>query len=139
MIRTEIIRDPSDGTVFIKRYMLWFTKRVCINVIYKDYEHMHSHPWNYATVILYGGYKETVIENDNEVSYDRKPGYVSSRTFTQFHKISPLKDKAITLFFRSNLKAKFSKFLVNGKIMPGAKYWLLQGKNIRQMFDSVKG
>jgi hypothetical protein len=138
MIKTEIVRDPKDGSVFIKRYMLWFTKKVCVNVIYKDYEHMHCHPWNYFTLILWGGYTETVISDGQTKTVNRYPGYFTYRNYTEFHKISPLKSKAVTLFFRSGLKSKFSKFLVDGKTLPGAKYWLMQGVDVRKMFDDFK-
>lgn len=138
MIKIEDVIDPRDGSIFIRRYMLWFTKRACINVMYKDYEHFHCHPWNYLTIIVWGGYKETVFEGDREVEYIRKPGYISRRSFDQFHKVEPVKRKAITLFFRSKPLAKFSKFKVDGQILTGAKYWLKQGVDVRPMFLKYK-
>lgn len=117
--------------------MPWFTDRVCINIIYTDIEHLHSHPWDYFTLILWGGYYETVYEDGKETTYTRRPGYFSRRSHGTFHRISPIKRVAVTFFIRSKkiTKMGFAKYIVNGKVMSGAKYWLQRGIDLRGMVD----
>lgn len=129
--------DPLDPTsIYIKRYMLWFTKRVCINVIYKEQDYPHSHPWDYMTIILWGGYRETIYDEDGtETTFTRKPFYIGRSKYTTFHRLYPLKTPVITLFFRSKVIDKFLKFIIDGKVISGARHWGKMGVDIRKFYD----
>lgn len=127
MIKTEIVSSPLSDKPYIRRYMLWFTKRLCINIIYGDTEFVHSHPWNYFTLILWGGYDEKLIINGNEVTKRRYPGYFSFRKYSTYHRLCPIGSCAVTLFYRGKPKVGYTNFLINGKKIRDAKYWLMSG------------
>lgn len=127
MIKIEKVASPKTDLVYITRYMLWFTDRLCINVIKGDIEFMHTHPWDYFTLILWGGYKKTLIKNETEVTKQRLPGYFSFRKHDSYHRIQPIRSTAITLFYRSKNKTKNTKFLIDGKETNEIKYWYKQG------------
>lgn len=127
MIKREKLTSPVDGRVYMTRYMPWFTKRLCINIIESDTEFMHNHPWDYFTLILWGGYRETVLVNGKETVKLRYPGYFSFRKYDNYHFVQPIKGRTITLFYRSKNKTKNTKFLINGREINELKYWYTTG------------
>lgn len=60
----EVVRDKDDGRPLLVRYRLLFTPwwRVYVHhfVESDSGRDVHSHPWNFLTLILRGGYLETV-------------------------------------------------------------------------------
>jgi hypothetical protein len=139
LIRKEIITLPSEENKIehIVRYMPWFTNRICINVLYGDIDILHSHPWNFFSFILWGGYYETLVEETGVTTHTRKPGFFCFRTMNQYHIIKPIKKYAVTLFVRGKIES-YTKFLVNGKEMRDSKFWLSQGYSKQEIFDSAK-
>lgn len=113
--------------------MPWFTNRVCINVLYSDLPLPHSHPWNYFTLILWGGYEEKIGES-TKIRY---PGYFSYRQHDKFHVLKPLGKRAITFFVRGKLKT-YTKVLIDGKEKRDVKHWLDMGCTKQQINDSIK-
>jgi len=61
LIQKQAIILPShNGRVCCVRYsILGLIDKICINIIHSDIEDFHDHPWNYISIILWGGYKET--------------------------------------------------------------------------------
>jgi hypothetical protein len=130
---------PNDEvkSPYIVRYVPWFTDKVMINVIYGDSKVLHSHLWNYFTLILWGGYRETVIKDGQLVVKNRYPGWFSFRKHSEYHYLEPIKKKAITLFIRGKNKSNSYKYLVDGKEIRDVKYWMSLGCTRKQMDDSV--
>ena len=63
--RKRIIYDRLDNEPYLERYYLFLKdrKRFPFNVflhrfLKSDPDHVHDHPWGYATLILKGGYYE---------------------------------------------------------------------------------
>jgi hypothetical protein len=46
-------------------------------------EHPHDHPWNFFSLILKGGYVESV----NHLFHHRKPGSISYKKAEEYHKV----------------------------------------------------
>jgi len=136
-IRKEIVGTPRNDQPFIVRYMPWFTDRICLNIIYDDFGLLHSHPWNYFTLILWGGYKEEMLVNGKVVTKNRYTGYFTYRKKTQYHAITPLKKKAITLFIRGKLES-YTKFMINGSEMRDMKYWRMIGYNRQDLEKALR-
>lgn len=127
--------DPSP---ILHRYTLWFTDRVGVNVIYKDTEFFHSHPWNFVSVILWGGYKEVIKKSDGaEYTVMRRIGTIGYRKFDTFHKIFMLHGKTITLFFKSAQKTKSTKIIYNDKVVSDKKYLYLNGFTKAQVTEYI--
>jgi hypothetical protein len=58
----------------------------------------HNHPFNYISIILKGGYTETVIENNKEKIYNHNFLSIIKRNHLTYHRIDKIKSKTITLF-----------------------------------------
>lgn len=56
----------NSGELHFRRYRIFSTPwfKIFIHRIYKSDEdkHMHTHPWNFVTIILSGNYKECVVQ-----------------------------------------------------------------------------
>ena len=64
--RYRLIMDRQDHEPYLERYYLflrnrrWFPFNVFLHRFIKgDPDHLHDHPWPYATLIVRGGYWET--------------------------------------------------------------------------------
>lgn len=64
-IKFKTIR--SNGNSFIKRYSLYFKNgSIKLHIILSDdNDSPHSHPWNFTSIILFGGYIEKTVINDS--------------------------------------------------------------------------
>ncbi len=129
LFRRESVALPTEDAKhdYIVRFMPLFTDRVCINILRGEIPILHSHPWNFVSIILWGGYRETRMVDGVEVVKDYGPGSVIYRRFDEYHRIVPLGDKCITLFFRSAEKTKSTIYLIDGKPMLDMKYWVKHG------------
>lgn len=90
----------KDGVVHFRRWQLlktpWFD--IFIHGIYKadEDEHLHDHPWDYFSIVLWGSYIERVRGGNNVQSFMT----TSHRKAEHTHKILSLKsEKVFTLFF----------------------------------------
>lgn len=124
------LKLAKDGfkTDYIARYYLWFSKRIFINIIKGSENVLHTHPWDYTSIILWGGYKETTLKGTKVY----KPGSVIRKKHSDFHALKLLKKNCITLFFVSKPKVKSQLFLVNGKVLNDFEYQLSLCKTIEQ-------
>lgn len=66
--RREDINREQDNVIYMKRWFLLrlYGHRLCIHKMLRpDYDKCkHDHPWPFTTFILYGGYKEELLNGD---------------------------------------------------------------------------
>lgn len=58
----------------------------------------HNHPFHYISIILKGGYTESVVNPKGETTYTHKPGAFIFRKNTTYHRITSLRSETITFF-----------------------------------------
>lgn len=84
--------------------------------------HLHSHPWNFATITLKGSYLEKYLNTDifcepQEAERIKKPGSFSNGDREYFHKIEEILDGPIyTLFLTWGLSKPWYYFVNENKI-----------------------
>ena len=131
--------DREDNGPYLERYYLflrdrsWFPFNVFLHKFLKsDPDHVHDHPWPYATVILRGGYYEWVPQFDAagkiscEIQKWRGPGQFRICSSESYHRIE-LKTgvTAMTLFMPGPHQREWG-FLVNNKWIPPEQYFQLR-------------
>ena len=128
--RRRIIIDRANNEDYMERYYLLLKNRdtfpfnIFIHKFCKsDPGDLHDHPWNFAHIILYGGYWETIpIEGDprETVRLWRGPGYFNYATADYMHKIELDEDKPrpVTLFipFKRSHEWGFYKIKENNDV-----------------------
>lgn len=78
-------------------------------IVQSDGRHLHDHPWNYATLILKGGYTEYTPKG----SKVKSPGFFLFRRAKSLHRLVLLNNAPCwTVFFRFKPKRKWG-FIVN--------------------------
>lgn len=91
----------KTGELHFRRYRLFSCSlfSIFIHRIYKSDEdlHPHSHPWNFVSIILGGGYVETLYREVEDLVHFRifytpekivaKPFSILRRKFYEYHKI----------------------------------------------------
>ena len=87
-------------------------------------KHMHSHPWNFYSMILKGGYIEEI---DNPRSFDTVKGRfifsIGYRFYDTYHKVVTLCRPTWTLVLTSPKKEDYTwGYLVDGKHVAFDKY-----------------
>ena len=144
--RRRIINDPINGRPYMYRYHLFKNKNeddeqtgfniFLHKIVQSDGRHLHDHPWNYATLILKGGY----WENTPTGKFWRGPGSIRFNRAKNLHFIRLGSNNVegrveeipcTTLFIRFKKKQDWG-FLVNGswidsKIYFAGKYYLIEG------------
>mgnify|MGYP003654216195 FL=1 len=141
LIQKQAIILPNDQVTIVRYSLLGLINKICVNVIYADVENYHSHPWDYISVILWGRYKETQWKDGKTHTKTYYPGSILKRKHDQFHRIVPIGEKAITLFFRGRAKTKSNYWVENNKVYPESKYWLMKGytkDKMRKLFNYMK-
>jgi len=99
--------SSKDGELHFRRYRLIECSFFAIyfHVIYKHDEdnHLHSHPWNFWSLILKGGYEETFKSkyNENYETFIRKPFSLGFRFYDDYHRVIRLFSTTYTLVFCS--------------------------------------
>lgn len=144
LIRKQIVKLPTNGygKPMIVRYTLRGLEEVaCINVIDKEVESedLHTHPWDYATLILWGGYLE--LRGDG-TERECLPLALLYRKHDEYHSLRKLfRNKCVTLFIKLKKKSSNTRWSRNGINKPEAAFWLKQGydkKDLKNMFDQTK-
>lgn len=98
--RKRIIMDRVDGEPYLERYYLFLRERgrfpfnlFLHRFLKSDPDHVHDHPWPYATVILKGGYYEWIPQFDSngklscEIRKWRGVGHARICSADSFHRI----------------------------------------------------
>lgn len=83
---------PNEGTMkevpYLVRYFVFRSKWLSVYIhrfLRSDTDGLHNHPWNFATLLLEGGYKEHTFFGVNERSA-RKNRFVTRKT-SDFHRV----------------------------------------------------
>lgn len=135
---------PTDNYVSsrITRYSIrGLQDKICINVIHQDTPDLHTHPWDYLTIILFGGYYERLLVNG--VIQKRKCGFgtILFRKSDQFHGIDLIGKKSVSLFIKLSKKTENTRWIKDGIEQGEAVFWLKQGykkEDLKKMFKSSK-
>lgn len=88
----------KEGEVHFRRYQLlwtpWFTFYLH-QILQPDKDkHLHDHPWDFWSLVLWGGYEEIL---DHRLTQDRKIGHFVYHKSTDLHKIGKIHGSAWTL------------------------------------------
>lgn len=68
--------------------------------------YLHSHPFDYVSIVLWGGYDEQVLQADGSLKLIRRGiGSVVRRSANTFHRISNIKGSCTTLFLTRKLNS----------------------------------
>jgi hypothetical protein len=81
----------SNSNSFIKRLSLYFKNgSIKLHIILSDDQDApHSHPWNFTSIILFGGYIEEVLMSDNSIQKKEfRLLNVNKKKYYQKHKLS---------------------------------------------------
>tara|TARA_Y100000592_G_C5260279_1_gene216996 strand:- start:103 stop:546 length:444 start_codon:yes stop_codon:yes gene_type:complete len=124
--RYRIINDRLDEEPYLERYYLFLKERDSFpfniflhRFLKSDPDDLHDHPWNYRTIILYGGYWEYTLSG----CFWRGPGSYIYAPANTYHRVQL--DKNIpycwTLFIPGR-KNKDWGFLENGKWIQHEQY-----------------
>tara|TARA_B110000908_G_scaffold97353_1_gene114941 strand:- start:401 stop:910 length:510 start_codon:yes stop_codon:yes gene_type:complete len=141
VIKKQTVILPTDNYVSsrIDRYSIVFLEElICINRINQDTEDFHCHPWDFISIILWGGYTEIRIVDGKEVTKKFKAGSILYRKFNDFHQILLLKNKAITLFIKVRNKSNNTSWMKNGIYAKESSYWLRQGYKKADLKNMIK-
>ena len=124
--RKRIVYDRQDNEPYLERYYVFLKdrKHFPFNIflhrfLKSDPDHVHDHPWPYATLILKGGYWETTPKG----RFWRGAGHFRICGANSFHRIE-LEPGVITwtLFMPGPQKREWG-FLVDNKWMENGKYF----------------
>ena len=89
--------------------------------------HLHSHPWNFATVTLKGRYLEKYLSTDlfcekQEVERLKRPGSFATANRNYFHKIEEILDGPVHTLFVTWGFSKNWHYLVNDSRIESSTY-----------------
>ena len=132
--RVYYITGGVNGqTVYLVRYIVFKSKRMCIYVhrfLRSDADDPHDHPWNFFTYVISGGYKEIFYNRNRAVRsvFDagvkkipfflsywtdheniRLPGSIAYRRATDIHKV--VVDKQLELEFTGQISPEDKKII----------------------------
>jgi hypothetical protein len=98
----------KTGRLHFKRFAIIETKNFAL-YIHRIYEHdrdihLHTHPWNFKTVVLSGGYVEQYLGKDlfcepQEFTRVRRPFSYASGDRNYYHKILEITNGPVTTLF----------------------------------------
>ena len=126
--RKRIIMDRQNDEPYLERYYIflkdrtWFPFNIFVHKFLKsDPDHVHDHPWPYATLILKGGYYEwTPVFDSNgkkiaETCTWRGAGSFRTSAATSYHRIELDPDVETWTMFMPGPKQREWGFLVSNK------------------------
>jgi len=137
--RYRVIMDRKDNEPYLERYYLflrdrtWFPFNVFLHKFLKsDPDHVHDHPWPYATVILRGGYWEWVPQFDAnghkicEIAKWRRPGHFRICGADSYHRIELDPSVVTWTLFIPGPKQRDWGFLVQNQWVQNEQYFAQQ-------------
>jgi hypothetical protein len=141
--RQRIIMDRESNEPYMERYYIflkdrtWFPFNIFLHKFLKsDPDHVHDHPWPYATLILKGGYYEWIPQFNNkgekisEFQVWRGPGSFRVCGATSYHRIELDPSVECWTMFMPGLQKREWGFLVNNK-------WIHNDEYIKQRIASA--
>lgn len=119
------------GELHFERFSIielpWFA--IYIHKIHKADKdpHLHSHPWNFATLTLKGSYVEKYLNTDlfcekQEAERVKSAGSFASAGRTYFHKIEEILDGPVHTLFVTWGRHENWNYLVNGVRIESSTY-----------------
>jgi hypothetical protein len=121
----------QQGELHFRRWRIFETPTLSLyyHQIFRSDEdrHCHSHPWNFASLILSGGYHE-YDQTDNLGYKEFLPGSLNYHQAEDFHHLSLL-EPTTTLVLTFGTRREWG-YYVDGKMIPHQEYRHLkrQGK-----------
>ncbi len=128
--RKRIITDREGKVPYLIRYYLFLKDRkdfpfniTLHKILVSDEPTLHDHPWNWAALIIKGGYWEHTPKG----KFWRGPGHFRYRPATDLHWLELAKDKdgkeipCWSLFYMGKKEQDWG-FLVKGKMINNITY-----------------
>jgi hypothetical protein len=123
--RKRTIYDREGLVPYLVRYYIFLKDRqnfpfniTLHKILVSDLDDLHDHPWNYATLILKGGY----YEHTPEGKFWRGPGHFRYRKSTDLHRLELAKDE------NGNELPCWSLFYMGKKVNDGKWGFVKDGK-----------
>ena len=148
-IKVKEIKSLS-GEMHFERWAVIETKMFslyCHRIHKADKDHLHSHPWNFVSMILKGSYLEEVEHNGKITFKVKSPLKIAYTHKTWFHKIhSIIKVPVYTLVFvwGGNFEGDKWHYLVGEKKVPFLTYRQIKteakkiGKSIEELIKATR-
>jgi len=118
-------RGDGDSPYLTRYVICWFKNlKVYLHIFHRsDSDELHDHPWNYASLILWRGYREQTagsgVRGEGKKYHRIYPGMLIYRPAAHAHRVELLNNKpAITLVFISGYKRSWGFFTPTGW-----RYW----------------
>ena len=134
--RKRVIYDRLENEPYLERYYLFLKDRktfpfnVFLHKFLKsDPDHVHDHPWPYATLILKGGYYEYVPQFNEqgikvgEICSWRGPGHFRICKESSYHRIEIKPGIECWTLFMPGPQRREWGFLVNNKWINHDEYF----------------
>jgi len=133
--RRRIIMDRVNEEPYLERYYVflkdrtWFPFNIFLHKFLKsDPDVPHDHPWNYATIILKGGYWEWIPQINNrgekfgEIAHWRGAGHFRICGANSYHRIEIVPEVETWTLFMPMRKRKEWGFLTRQGWVPHEEY-----------------
>lgn len=118
------------GELHFERFAIIETSKfsIYIHKIYKADKdiHLHSHPWNFFSLILKGGYVEHWRKDQNSGFTDKEFLSFGKADRNYFHKIAKIIKGPVTTFFVTWGEAKNWYYMVDDKRIPHIQYRIIK-------------
>ena len=143
--RKRIIYDRQNEVPYLIRYYLFLRDRkkfpfniTLHKILVSDLDDLHDHPWNYATLILKGGY----YEHTPEGKFWRGPGHFRTCKASSLHRLELAKDKegnelpCWSLFYMGQKQQEWG-FIKNGTWIHNEKYFAEKAKEPKNRLEQM--
>ena len=143
--RKRIIYDRHNNIPYLIRYYLYLKERknfpfniTLHKILVSDLDDLHDHPWNYATLILKGGY----YEHTPEGKFWRGPGHFRFCKASSLHRLELDKDEdgnelpCWSLFYMGRKQQEWG-FIKNGKWIHNEKYLAEKNKEPKNRLEQM--
>ena len=141
--RKRIVLDRQSDQPYLERYYLFLKdrKQFPFNIflhkfLKSDPDHVHNHPWPYATLILKGGYYEWIPQFNSigekicEISVWRGPGSFRIRGADSYHRVELDPSVECWTLFMPGPKRQEWGFLVANKWIHHEEYLIKNNTNL---------
>lgn len=91
-----------------------------------DDKHLHSHPWSFISLVLFGSYTEELYGSGLN---KRRPGNIAFRVAQQYHKIHTLHSKKVYTLNIMWGRQETWGYRVDGKFVDHESYRQLKREN----------
>lgn len=112
-----------EGVLHFERYAIIETSlfALYVHTIHKHDEdkHLHSHPWNFMTIVLSGAYLALA---KNGFATIKSPGSFSKMSRHDFHKIGGILNGPVKTLFLAYGKRSPWHYLVDGEKVESSEY-----------------